>query len=134
LDDVPAQVTVDEPATVLSSSQLNVLALSTFLALNLAVESLPLHLVVLDDPLQSLDTVNLFGLADLLRRVREVRQVVVSTHDARLASLLARKLRPVDHTQRTRTIALEGWTREGPTVRQEEIGADPSPLRLVASA
>jgi DNA repair exonuclease SbcCD ATPase subunit len=134
LDDVPARVTVEEPATVLSSSQLNVLAVSTFLALNLAVGSLPLQLAMLDDPLQSLDTVNLLGLADLLRRVREVRQVVVSTHDEKLAGLLARKLRPVDPTQRTRTIALEGWTREGPTVRQDDIGTDPSPLRLVASA
>lgn len=134
LDDVPAQVTVDEPATVLSSSQLNVLAVSTFLALNLAVESLPLQLVVLDDPLQSLDTVNLLGLADLLRRVREARQVIVSTHDETLAGLLARKLRPVDQRQRTRTIVLQGWTREGPTVRQHDVGADPSPLRLVASA
>ena len=59
---------VNEPSVVLSSSQLNVLAVSTFLSLNLAIETLPLQVVAMDDPLQSLDTVNLLGLSDLLRR------------------------------------------------------------------
>ncbi len=69
LTDEAEDKTVTDPSLVLSSSQLNVLAVSTFLALNLAIDSLPLQVVALDDPLQSLDTVNLLGLADLLRRV-----------------------------------------------------------------
>lgn len=133
LDDRSAGVTVEEPATVLSSSQLNVLAVTTFLSLNLAVESLPLQIVALDDPLQSLDTVNLLGLADLLRRVKQSRQVIVSTHDERLAGLLARKLRPVDGEKRTRLVKLEAWSREGPTIEQTDVPADTVPLRLVAS-
>lgn len=131
LDDRSAGVSVDEPATVLSSSQLNVLAVTTFLSLNLAVDSLPLQLVALDDPLQSLDTVNLLGLADLLRRVKQSRQVIVSTHDERLAGLLSRKLRPVAGEDRTRVIKLEAWGREGPSVEQTDVPPDVSPLRLV---
>ncbi len=119
---------------MLSSSQLNVLAVSTFLSLNLAIESLPLQVVALDDPLQSLDTVNLLGLADLLRRVKASRQVIVSTHDERLAALLARKLRPVATGERTLLIRLQAWSREGPIVEQKAIPPDVAPLRLLASA
>jgi DNA repair exonuclease SbcCD ATPase subunit len=132
IDDLTANVSVEEPASVLSSSQLNVLAVSVFLALNLGVETLPLNVVALDDPLQSLDAVNLLGLVDLLRRIKGRRQIIVSTHDARFGSLLARKLRPISSDERVRMIQLEGWTREGPIVEQEEIPVDPKPLRLVA--
>lgn len=121
------------PATVLSSSQLNVLAVASFLSLNLAVEALPVRVTALDDPLQSLDTVNLLGLADLLRRVKDDRQVIVSTHDERLAGLLGRKLRPGSAEERTRLIRLEGWARQGPTVTQSSVEPEPAQLRLVAS-
>jgi DNA repair exonuclease SbcCD ATPase subunit len=132
--DETAQKTVDEPSVVLSSSQLNVLAVSTFLSLNLAIETLPLQVVALDDPLQSLDTVNLLGLADLLRRVRASRQVIVSTHDSRLADLLSRKLRPVADGDRTRMVRFDAWSRSGPVVEQFDVPPDTVPLKLVASA
>lgn len=131
--DEAAQKVVNEPSVVLSSSQLNVLAVSTFLSLNLAIETLPLQVVAMDDPLQSLDTVNLLGLADLIRRVRATRQVLVSTHDERLADLLSRKLRPVASGERTRIVKFHSWTREGPTVEQYDVPVDASPLRLVAT-
>lgn len=131
--DQSAKVTSDRPSTVLSSSQLNVLAVSVFLSLNLGVGTLPLEVAAVDDPLQTLDTVNLLGLADLLRRVRERRQVIVSTHDRRLADLLARKLRPVDTEQATRIVRLSGWAPEGPRVDQDEVPADSQPLRLIAA-
>ncbi len=43
-------VDVQDPGLVLSSSQLNVLAVAVFLALNLAIPTLPLQVVALDDP------------------------------------------------------------------------------------
>jgi ABC-type lipoprotein export system ATPase subunit len=49
----------------------------------------------LDDPVQSLDHVNLLSLADMLRTVRNRRQIIVSTHDEVLAELLIRTLRPL---------------------------------------
>jgi energy-coupling factor transporter ATP-binding protein EcfA2 len=93
LDDPAGQFNTDLPATVLSSSQLNGFAVSTFLALNLGVARVPLETVMLDDPLQSLDDVNLLGLVDLMRRLTDRRQVVVTTHDSRYGDLLERKLR-----------------------------------------
>jgi len=125
--------TVEEPLLVLSSSQLNVLAVSTFLSLNLAIDTLPLQVVALDDPLQSLDTINLLGLADLLRRVRGSRQVLISTHDGRLMELLSRKLRPTGD-DRTRVVTLEAWSRSGPIVDQHDVQPDSVALKLVATA
>jgi DNA repair exonuclease SbcCD ATPase subunit len=131
VEDTLANVVVKRPGTVLSSSQLNALAVSIFLALNLGVPTLPLDSVLLDDPLQSLDDVNLLGLVDLLRRTRQQRQLIVSTHDPRFAALLERKLRPGADT-RTIIIELSGWRRDGPRVEQREVPAETQTLRLVA--
>jgi len=127
------RITIDEPRTVLSSSQLNVLAVSAFLALNLSVPSPALATVALDDPLQSLDNVNLLGLSDLLRRLRTQRQVILSTHDDRLASLLERKLRPVGNAERTVAISLNAWDRTGPQVNVSDVARDEAQLRLVTA-
>jgi wobble nucleotide-excising tRNase len=129
--DPSAQLSSEMPEVILSSSQLNALAVSVFLSLNLGVSTLPLQAAILDDPLQSLDDINLLGVVDLLRRTRDSRQLFVSTHDSRFGDLLAKKLRPVSDAQRTRVIEFEGWTRQGPTiVDQREIGQDLKPLKI----
>ena len=134
LHDAVADRSVESPLSVLSSSQMNALAVSIFLALNLGVKTLPLGAIILDDPLQSLDDVNLLGLIDLLRRAREKRQLLVSTHDPRFSALLERKLRPVMEEQKTRLIRLESWDRRGPVVRQTDVAREGRPLRMVAVA
>lgn len=121
------------PPLVMSSSQVNALAVSIFLSFNFGVTQPPLASLLLDDPLQCLDDVNLLGLVDLLRRTKDRRQLCVSTHDQRFANLLARKLRPTDAEGRTIVIELVGWQREGPLVYTREIHSDPVPLRLAAS-
>jgi DNA repair exonuclease SbcCD ATPase subunit len=126
-------VECDSPETVLSSSQMNALAVSIFLSLNLGVARPPIEAAILDDPLQSLDDINLLGLVDLLRRTKDQRQLCVSTHDVRFGNLLARKLRPRSAQQRTVVIELEGWGRTGPTVHVREVRSDPVPIRLVAA-
>ena len=123
----------DAPSSFLSSSQMNVLAVSVFLALNLGIPTLPLKVAILDDPLQSLDDLNLLGLIDLLKRMRENRQVIVSTHDSRFTSLLERKLRPVSESQRTIVIELSGWSSEGPRAVQRDVERDLVPLRIAAA-
>ena len=126
-------VVVEEPKTVLSSSQLNVLAVATFMALNLSVKDLPVEILALDDPLQSLDDVNLLGLTDLLRRLRGRRQLIISTHDDRLASLLQRKLRPLQESERTMSLWLDAWDRSGPVVVAREVPRDDRDLRLAVA-
>ena len=122
----------DLPAAVLSSSQVNALAVSVFLALNIGVPKPPLSVAILDDPLQSLDDINLLGLVDLLRRTKDRRQLFVSTHDGRFGSLLSRKLRPSNNKGRTIAIELDGWSRQGPIMVTREIKCDPVGLRLVS--
>ncbi|HLG57809.1 MAG TPA: AAA family ATPase [Vicinamibacterales bacterium] len=128
-----SEIESDSPGTVLSSSQMNALAVCAFLSLNLGISRPPFEAVMLDDPLQSLDDINLLGLVDLLRRTKDQRQLCVSTHDARFGDLLARKLRPRVSQQRTVVIELDGWSRRGPTVTTRDVKSDPAPIRLVAS-
>lgn len=130
LQDHTHNLTDLDPAIVLSSSQLNVLAVVSFMAMNLSATTLPLALAALDDPLQSLDNVNLLGLADMLRRARIERQLFVSTHDDRLAGLLERKLRPIGTHQRTAVLHFDGWEPRGPLVRVHEVAADDPRPRL----
>lgn len=133
VDDPIAKKTCNLPGAILSSSQLNALAVSVFLALNMGVPKPPLSVAILDDPLQSLDDINLLGLVDLLRRVKDHRQLFVSTHDLHFASFLSQKLRPINDGGRTRMIKLHSWSREGPIAEIEEVRSDPVLFRLAAS-
>lgn len=130
VQDTSAGIGSMSPSEILSSSQMNVLAVSIFLAFNLGFGSLPLQSALLDDPLQSLDDINLLGLVDLLRRVSERRQLIVSTHDSRFSRLLERKLRPVGENRRTVVISFDGWGRSGPITSQRDVALDDQPLRL----
>ena len=126
-------IVIDEPKTVLSSSQLNVLAVSIFMAMNLSMKDLPLDVMALDDPLQSLDNMNLLGLADLLRHLRGRRQLIISTHDVRLAGLLERKLRPLHAHERTIALRLDAWDRSGVVLTTHDVHRDDKRLRLVVA-
>lgn len=132
VEDPIRELPSESPGAVLSSSQMNVLAVSIFLALNLGMSSLPLKAAILDDPLQSLDDLNLLGLTDLLRRTRERRQLLVSTHDPRFSGLLERKLRPVREGQRTLVYSLEAWSPDGLDVSMREVERDQEPVRIAA--
>lgn len=124
-----------EPGPVLSSSQLNSFAVSLFLALNLGLPSLKLGITILDDPLQSLDSINLLGLVDVLRRFRAHRQIIVSTHEAQLLGLLQRKLRPVRDGERVATIQFDRWSRRGPEFSEHLMTYEPdlNPQVVVAA-
>ena len=132
LEDPVSQLVTDQPGLILSSSQANALAVAVFLAVNLGVGDLPLEAALLDDPLQSLDDVNLLGLIDLLRRVKQRRQLIVSTHDRRFGELLARKLRPTAAGGRTVVIELRDWQREGPVVLEQSLQPSDRAFQVVA--
>jgi DNA repair exonuclease SbcCD ATPase subunit len=121
LMDQQANLEERDPLRVLSSSQLNALAVSIFTALNIGVRGTPLNLLMLDEPLQSLDDLNLLGLIDSLRRLKDGRQLILSTHNTRLVELLSRKLRPTTETDRTIFYSFTNWSRSGPDVRKQEV-------------
>jgi DNA repair exonuclease SbcCD ATPase subunit len=125
----PERDIVANPLLVYSEGQLNVVALSYFLglALNSGEGSLPF--MVLDDPLQAMDVISVLGFADLCRRIREQRQLIVTTHDRRFGELLLRKLTPrgLEHTV---VVEFDSWTRNGLHTRSsDEQVAQVFPIR-----
>ena len=118
VSDVAAGIAAD-PLIVFSASQANIAALSYFLAMSLGAGMRGLPFVLLDDPLQSMDDVNVLGFADLCRFVRSQRQLIVSTHDRRFANLLHRKLAPRQEPDRTLIHRFKSWDRRGPQVETE---------------
>ena len=70
---------------VMSQGELHALALALFLARATATNS-PFGFVVLDDPVQAMDTAKVAALAKVLAGIAATRQVVVFTHDDRFVS------------------------------------------------
>lgn len=125
-----------DPLLIFSTSQANIVALSYFIAMSLSSKERGLPFLLLDDPVQSMDDINVLGFADLCRHLRHHRQIIISTHERRFASLLERKLAPRAQDTRTKVIKFTGWDRSGPTV--EEYFVEPQlledPIRLVRTA
>ena len=113
--------TAINPALVFSSAQANVAALCYFVGLAFASSESDFGFVLMDDPLQSMDDANVLGFSDLCRFLRRKKQVIVSSHEARLTNLLRRKLSPRNEAMRTVVIDFTSWNRSGPNIRVEEI-------------
>lgn len=116
-------VTVDEAGGnalgVMSQGELHALGLSLFLPRATVPES-PFGFVVIDDPVQAMDPAKVDGLARVLAAAaRSGRQVVVFTHDERLAEAV-RRLRlgaTVLDVQRRERSAVEVRVAEDPVRR-----------------
>jgi exonuclease SbcC len=73
----------------LSSGQLNVLALSIFLAMNENQRMNELNMIAIDDPIQNMDDINQFSVCDILGNL-EI-QMIFSTHDIEFLKLFLKK-------------------------------------------
>ncbi len=111
----------EKPSLIFSSSQANIAALSYFLALGWTAGDAGVPFVLLDDPLQSMDDVNVLGFADLCRFIRLRRQLFLSTHERRFALLLRRKLAPRSPDDKTIVLNFRSWDRSGPQVEVENV-------------
>ena len=85
------------PNLYFSTAQLNILSLSIFLAKALHAvddDKKPLECIFIDDPIQSMDSINILSTIDLLRSivVNHKRQIILSTHDANFHNLLQKKI------------------------------------------
>lgn len=89
--------TVDgQPAgalSVMSQGELHALALALFLPRATAAAS-PFRFVVLDDPIQAMDPAKIDGFLDVLTDLAATRQVVVFSHDDRLAAAIRQRSVP----------------------------------------
>ena len=112
------------PLLIFSTSQGNVAALSAFLAMNITAGARALPFILLDDPIQSMDNVNVLAFSDLCRHLRKRRQLIVSTHFEPFGRLLARKLAPRELDETARVLEFVGWDRSGPIVKDRDIPYD----------
>ncbi|MEE4571023.1 SMC family ATPase [Paenibacillus polymyxa] len=74
---------------ILSSGQLNVLAISIFLAINEGQNIHSLDFVAIDDPIQNMDDVNQYSICDVLGQIK--KQLIFSTHDLDFVKLFLKK-------------------------------------------
>lgn len=109
------------PMLVFSSAQANIVVLSAFLALGWAAGPSGLPFVLLDDPLQAMDDVNVLGFADLARHLRRERQLVLATHESRFAGLLERKLSGRYPGEDLIVHEFVGWSRSGPEIETRVV-------------
>lgn len=70
----------------MSSGQISALSLAFFLSLNRVYSSVPI--IMIDDPSQSLDEINIASLTDLLRCELKDRQLIVSSHEEDISSYM----------------------------------------------
>ncbi|CAM3002339.1 AAA family ATPase [Vibrio rarus] len=85
------------PSLYFSSGQLNALSLCIFLAKALNVadgEGENVDFILIDDPVQAMDGLNILSTIDLLRGISlsHNKQVILSTHDESLFNLLKKKV------------------------------------------
>jgi hypothetical protein len=74
---------------VMSQGELHALGLSLFLP-RATVDESPFRFIMIDDPVQAMDPAKVDGLARVLAEVAEKRQVIVFSHDDRLADAVRR--------------------------------------------
>ena len=71
----------------MSQGELHALALALFLPRATAADS-PFRFVVLDDPIQAMDPAKIDGFVQVLADIAQTHQVIVFSHDDRLASVI----------------------------------------------
>lgn len=80
--DADQLVTTRLEAEEMSSGQLSAVAISFLLCMNQVYgKHNPCSVLLIDDPVQTIDDVNMVGLVDLLRYEFEDRQIFISTHE-----------------------------------------------------
>jgi exonuclease SbcC len=85
------------PTLYFSTAQLNILSLSIFLAKALNTtdsQGKPIDCIFIDDPIQSMDSINILSTIDLFRSIvtNMGKQIILSTHDESFQNLLKKKM------------------------------------------
>lgn len=81
---------------IFSAAQLNIISLSIFMGMGLPEKNSGLQQLFLDDPIQSMDDMNVLALIDIFRNLIDLpnaKNIILSTHDDNFAQLLKIKMR-----------------------------------------
>ncbi len=83
------------PEFLFSSAQLNTFGICMFLSMALRQNWLDLDTILIDDPIQNLDDINILSFIDFLRGHLDSdsskKQIILSTHDERFYDLMVKK-------------------------------------------
>lgn len=95
--DESGKVLKSVPSLYFSTAQVNILSLSIFLARALKTKDdkgQPVDCIFIDDPIQSMDSINILSFIDLFRglTVSLDKQLIVSTHEENFHLLLQKKI------------------------------------------
>jgi hypothetical protein len=99
--DVSVDGTPGSALGVMSQGEINALALSVFLP-RATLPGSPFRFLVIDDPVQAMDPAKVDGLARVLESTASGRQVIVFTHDNRLAQAVRQLSIPASILEVTR--------------------------------
>jgi DNA repair exonuclease SbcCD ATPase subunit len=110
--------TIVNPAFTFSKAQVNIVAISIFLSMALRQQCTKLNTILLDDPMQSMDDLNIISFIDVLRSCSMEggdlnKQLVLSTHDDKFYRLLLKKFRFLSAVG----YYFETYDEDGPGVR-----------------
>ncbi|GAB3622637.1 ATP-binding protein [Mariniluteicoccus endophyticus] len=114
--EIPAEVDGAQAGAlqVMSQGELHALALALFLP-RAASDASPFRFVVLDDPVQAMDPAKVEGLLSVLLDLAQTRQVVVFSHDDRLAAAARRRMG--DPTASIRLLTVERGGKSAVTIK-----------------
>lgn len=131
-DDVPELRKQANPAYIFSAAQVNATAVSFFLAMALRQQWSPLEFIAMDDPVQSMDDLNVVALIDLIRSLADPKlnvrkQFIISTHDTTFYQLMRKKFRMLN----VGVIEYESYSERGPLVNQKFFEASPKKTILL---
>ena len=107
------------PSSYFSEAQINVLALSIFLAIAVRQSWSGLRLIAIDDPVQQMDDLNANAFFDLIRGlVPSGHQFLIATCDQQLYRMALEKFACLNVNGKTRFVGyrLKGVSRKGPQV------------------
>ena len=113
---------VINPSLTFSSAQLNVLAISIFLAIHTNQSWSKLDTIMMDDPIQNMDDLNILSYIDLIRKIRKKKQIIISTHDANIYRLMRRKLQPTDK-EKLICYEYKSFDVNGPKIKEDRISS-----------
>jgi DNA repair exonuclease SbcCD ATPase subunit len=101
MDNIRFINSVDDKQDILytmSSGQLATVSLSFLLCMNQVYANQALPILLIDDPIQTIDDVNMVGLVDILRNEFMDRQIFISTHEQKFEWYLKYKYEKANKT------------------------------------
>jgi hypothetical protein len=109
------------PSFTYSSAQINLIALSFFLSFAVQQHWSNLECIFMDDPIQNMDDINIFGFVDVIRALclngHMRKQIFISTHDRKFVNFMLKKFRML----RVFLLDYKGYGERGPVIETRMV-------------